>query len=303
VRCHAAPPARLSGPPWHADAPPPPPSSPNTHTHTHNNNTNPPSYRARFITGSVALLREKSAAAAAAKDTAAADPNANANTDDAAWLLSLRSADVPLERAVESLTELPGVGPKVASCVALFALDKHAAVPVDTHVWDLAKKYYAREQLRGKAAPAAALHPIVQAAFLKAFGPYAGWAHNALFVGELPAFQARVRAARRRMAAGGGKKGEEEEEEGAVSSVSSDGDEDDQDNDKDSDFELRTPVTAMGSDKKKKRRAAEKSSAASVARAERHRRRAEQQRGGGGGGGEAGGGGPPLPFLFESVLS
>ena len=31
-----------------------------------------------------------------------------------------------------------GVGRKVADCVALFSLDKHDVVPVDTHVWDIA---------------------------------------------------------------------------------------------------------------------------------------------------------------------
>ena len=31
-----------------------------------------------------------------------------------------------------------GIGPKVAACVALFSLDKHAAIPVDTHVWQIA---------------------------------------------------------------------------------------------------------------------------------------------------------------------
>jgi hypothetical protein len=30
-----------------------------------------------------------------------------------------------------------GVGPKVAACVALFSLDKHDAIPVDTHVWQV----------------------------------------------------------------------------------------------------------------------------------------------------------------------
>jgi endonuclease III len=54
----------------------------------------------------------------------------------AAWLAGLRSA--PLGCAAAGLLELPGVGPKVAACVCLFALDKHAAVPVDTHVWQLA---------------------------------------------------------------------------------------------------------------------------------------------------------------------
>jgi len=31
---------------------------------------------------------------------------------------------------------------QVAACVCLFSLDKHAAIPVDTHVWQLAVRYY-----------------------------------------------------------------------------------------------------------------------------------------------------------------
>ena len=31
---------------------------------------------------------------------------------------------------------------QVAACVCLFSLDKHAAIPVDTHVWQLAARYY-----------------------------------------------------------------------------------------------------------------------------------------------------------------
>lgn len=37
---------------------------------------------------------------------------------------------------------LSGVGPKVAACIALFSCDQHAAIPVDTHVWKIASKYY-----------------------------------------------------------------------------------------------------------------------------------------------------------------
>ncbi len=37
------------------------------------------------------------------------------------------------------LTALPGVGPKTAACVLLFALDREV-FPVDTHVWRLAKR-------------------------------------------------------------------------------------------------------------------------------------------------------------------
>ncbi|XP_021855689.1 N-glycosylase/DNA lyase OGG1 isoform X2 [Spinacia oleracea] len=51
------------------------------------------------------------------------------------WLSSLRELD--LEKVIINLSTLPGVGPKVASCVALFSLDQHHAVPVDTHVWQI----------------------------------------------------------------------------------------------------------------------------------------------------------------------
>lgn len=53
----------------------------------------------------------------------------------AEWLASLRLLD--LQDAIDALSTLPGVGPKVAACVALFSLDQHHAIPVDTHVWQV----------------------------------------------------------------------------------------------------------------------------------------------------------------------
>lgn len=54
------------------------------------------------------------------------------------WLMSLRR--LSLEDAVTSLCTLPGIGPKVAACIALFSLDQHHAIPVDTHVWQVCSK-------------------------------------------------------------------------------------------------------------------------------------------------------------------
>ena len=34
------------------------------------------------------------------------------------------------------------MGPKVADCVALFSLDQSACIPVDTHVWRIARRDY-----------------------------------------------------------------------------------------------------------------------------------------------------------------
>jgi len=47
--------------------------------------------------------------------------------------------DLPLEEAREWLRSLPGVGPKTAACVLLFALGR-PALPVDTHVHRVATR-------------------------------------------------------------------------------------------------------------------------------------------------------------------
>jgi N-glycosylase/DNA lyase len=49
------------------------------------------------------------------------------------WFASLREKKLP--HVIEPLCTLPGVGPKVAACVALFSLDQNHAIPVDTHGW------------------------------------------------------------------------------------------------------------------------------------------------------------------------
>lgn len=73
------------------------------------------------------------------------------------WLLGLRNES--FEDTIEELTELKGVGPKVAACVALFSCDKHSAIPVDTHVWKLACQRYL-PSMRGKTL-SPKLHPLV----------------------------------------------------------------------------------------------------------------------------------------------
>jgi hypothetical protein len=104
-----------------------------------------------------------------------------------------------------------GVGPKVAACICLFSLDKHDAIPVDTHVWNLATRYYAPHLAKKSLTPK--LHAEVQQAFVDRFGPYAGWAHNCLFIGELashrhllPSGAAAAAGAAAAVAGGGGKK-------------------------------------------------------------------------------------------------
>jgi len=137
-----------------------------------------------------------------------------------AWLASLRGPEVSGAEAVRLLCALPGVGPKVAACAALFSLDKHELVPVDTHVYQLAVAHYRLPPASTSLTPR--VMAACQAHLHTLFGGYAGWAHTALFVAELPELRAMLPpelrtptggvpgAAKRRAAkeaGGGGKRG------------------------------------------------------------------------------------------------
>jgi len=56
------------------------------------------------------------------------------------WLADLREARY--ETAYAEMLALPGVGPKLADCICLYALDKQEAAPIDTHVWQAASRLY-----------------------------------------------------------------------------------------------------------------------------------------------------------------
>lgn len=55
------------------------------------------------------------------------------------WLYSMR--DRSYEEVHAELVKIPGVGKKVADCVCLMSLDKLDAIPVDTHVFQMARMY------------------------------------------------------------------------------------------------------------------------------------------------------------------
>jgi len=95
--------------------------------------------------------------------------------------------------------------------VALFSLDQHDAIPVDTHVWAVARRDMAQELRAAEAdkTPAQAQRATTRAtalprsltptvyqrigdAFRARYGPLAGWAHCLLFAAELRVFRARL---------------------------------------------------------------------------------------------------------------
>lgn len=101
----------------------------------------------------------------------------------AAWLHALAAPAVAPAAACAALETLRGVGPKVAACTALYALDKRALVPLDVHMLAVAARALPR---RATAAGSdRARRERVQAAFVDAFGDCAGWAQAVLFTREL----------------------------------------------------------------------------------------------------------------------
>ena len=95
-------------------------------------------------------------------------------------LESLRSR--PFAEAHEFLLQLTGVGPKVADCICLMALDKHDVVPVDTHVLQIAVRDY---KYRGPRTMNKKTYEAVRGHLADLFGEYAGWAQLVMFAADL----------------------------------------------------------------------------------------------------------------------
>lgn len=94
------------------------------------------------------------------------------------WAISLRS--MPYRDAHAELVSMRGIGAKIADCVALFSLDKTEAVPVDTHVWQLARNLYFPDWPPRKSLTTLAYNTVA-GTFRDRFGDLAGYAQNFLF--------------------------------------------------------------------------------------------------------------------------
>ncbi len=93
------------------------------------------------------------------------------------FLAGLRQASH--EEAKRELTAFFGVGEKIADCVALFSLDKNAAIPVDTHIWRMARTWFLPELAGSALTPAN--YAKVASTFHDRFGDHCGWAQQVLF--------------------------------------------------------------------------------------------------------------------------
>lgn len=89
------------------------------------------------------------------------------------WLDGLRKCSY--EKVHSSLCELSGVGAKVADCVSLMSLDKFEAVPIDTHVWQIAIRDYRMKRLQRGSNLNKTVYNTVADAFRELWGSHAGW--------------------------------------------------------------------------------------------------------------------------------
>ncbi|ODN00995.1 N-glycosylase/DNA lyase [Orchesella cincta] len=97
------------------------------------------------------------------------------------WLENLKN--VGYDEARKQLQTLPGIGRKVADCVCLMSLGYSEAIPVDTHMHQIAKKYLPHlaklKTLTDKS------YSEITDYFRALHGDYAGWAHSVLFASTL----------------------------------------------------------------------------------------------------------------------
>ncbi|RYP17237.1 hypothetical protein DL765_004622 [Monosporascus sp. GIB2] len=119
-----------------------------------------------------------------------------ANPENPGWLPSKAPEDAQpptYKHAHEQLLLLSGVGPKVADCICLMGLGWGEAVPVDTHMWQIAQRDYNFGKGKTKTF-SKVMYDSVGDHFRKIWGSQAGWAHSVLFTANLKSFSEQAAA-------------------------------------------------------------------------------------------------------------
>ncbi|CAK9822595.1 N-glycosylase/DNA lyase [Anthophora retusa] len=101
------------------------------------------------------------------------------------WLLNLhRKNNISYTEARKQLITLPGIGPKVADCICLMSLGYLEAIPVDTHIFQIARKNYLPHLEQHKTVTPK-IHQEVSNYLRELWGPLAGWAQAVVFCAKL----------------------------------------------------------------------------------------------------------------------
>lgn len=101
------------------------------------------------------------------------------------WFQELQ--EMKYEEAHKELQTLTGIGPKVADCICLMSLNHLSAIPVDTHVIQIAKHYLPEVANIKNMTPT--LYRKIGDEFRRVYGEYSGWAQTVLFCAELSGFK------------------------------------------------------------------------------------------------------------------
>lgn len=101
------------------------------------------------------------------------------------WLNNLYQMNYT--EAHEELMKLPGIGMKVADCICLMSLNFLEAIPVDTHIIQIAQHYVPEMNKKIKSMNVK-LYRKIGDAFREVYGEKAGWAQTVLFCKELSRF-------------------------------------------------------------------------------------------------------------------
>lgn len=101
------------------------------------------------------------------------------------WVQNL--SRMSYEDAHKELITLSGIGPKVADCICLMSLNHLSAVPVDTHIIQMAKHYLPEVANIKSMTPA--LYRKIGNEFRRVYGDHSGWAQTVLFVADLTGFK------------------------------------------------------------------------------------------------------------------
>ncbi|XP_044017795.1 N-glycosylase/DNA lyase, partial [Aphidius gifuensis] len=104
------------------------------------------------------------------------------------WLDKLKKSNgEKYDDARLKLRVLSGVGHKVADCICLMSLGHLESIPVDTHVFQVAKQYYLTElnQKCKTKTPSLTVSQEINQYFRDLWGDYAGWAQTVVFCSRI----------------------------------------------------------------------------------------------------------------------